>query len=525
MVQIWVLILSIVLSLGVGALVAGYLMYTKGKQEVEQKFVQLGKDATKIIDDAKAEGEKKKKELISEGKAEVASLKKEHEQEVREKKAELQEEAKKLERRETSLDNRSTNLDKRESNLEQKENKLEQRISDIEKRSDKIEELIQEQEKKLMEISGYTQDEARQIVMSRLEEEMHMEMALYVKDEVEKAKYEATRKSQVILANAIQQYANETISEKTVSVVSLPNDEMKGRIIGREGRNIRSIETLTGVDLIIDDTPEAVILSSFDPVRREIARLSLEKLIVDGRIHPGRIEETVEKSRKEVEAIIKQEGEQATFDTGVHGLHPELIKILGRLKYRTSYGQNVLKHSIEVAHLAGLMAAELGTDVALAKRAGLLHDLGKAIDHEVEGSHVTIGADVAKKYKENDKVIHAIMAHHGDVEPNSLAACLVQAADSISAARTGARRENIESYIKRLQALEEIANSFNGVEKSFAIQAGREVRIMVKPDKVNDDETILLAKDIVKKIESTMEYPGQIKVNVIRELRTVEYAK
>ena len=377
----------------------------------------------------------------------------------------------------------------------------------------------------LQKISGLSVDEAKQQLLNNIENEIRHEAAIMVKDITDKAKEEADQKAHEIVAGAIQRCAADHSAETTVSVVQLPNDEMKGRIIGREGRNIRNLEALTGVDLIIDDTPEAVILSGFDPVRREVARLTLEKLIVDGRIHPARIEETVERSRKEVDAIIKQEGEHATFETGVHGLHPEIIKTLGRLKYRTSYGQNVLKHSIEVAHLAGIMAGELGADITIAKRAGLLHDLGKAIDHEVEGSHAVIGAELAKKFKENETVVHAIMAHHGDVQPVSVIDCLVQAADSISAARPGARRENIETYIKRLEKLEEIANSFNGVEKSFAIQAGREIRIMVKPEVVSDETTVLMARDIVKKIEAEMEYPGQIKVNVIRELRSVEYAK
>ena len=525
---IWVLILSIVLSLGVGAL-AAYFMFNKGvekgKDIIEQKFVQLGKDATKIIDDAKAEGENRKKELISEGKAEVASLKKEYEQEVREKKAELQEEAKKLERRETSLDNRSLNLDKRESNLEQKENKLEQRILDIEKRSDKIEELIQEQEKKLMEISGYTQEEARTIVMARLEEEMHMEMALYVKEEVEKAKYEATRKSQVILANAIQQYANEIIQEKTVSVVSLPNDEMKGRIIGREGRNIRSIEAVTGVDLIIDDTPDSVVISCFDPIRREIARRTLEILVSDGRIQPPRIEEVFNKCQKELENEIREEGEKAVFETGVGKIHPELVKQIGRLHFRTSYGQNALSHSKEVAFLAGKLAAEIGEDETLARRAGLLHDIGKASDHEVEGSHVEIGVEVATKFRENPTVIDAISSHHGDTEATTIIAHLVAAADTLSAARPGARSESLDNYIKRLQALEELSNEFKGVEKTYALQAGREVRVLVKPNEITDAETAKLARDIKKKIETTMNYPGTIKVTVIREVRVQEVAR
>ena len=377
----------------------------------------------------------------------------------------------------------------------------------------------------LEKISGLSVDEAKDYLLKNVEDEVRHESAIMIKNIVDEAKEEADKKAKNIISTAIQKCAADHVAEATVTVVSLPNDEMKGRIIGREGRNIRTLETLTGIDLIIDDTPEAVVLSGFDPIRREIARVALEKLIVDGRIHPARIEEMVEKARKEVEAIIKQEGEQATFDTGVHGLHPEIIRLLGKLKYRTSYGQNVLKHSIEVSNLAGIMAGELGTDVKLAKRAGLLHDIGKAMDHEIEGSHIEIGVDIAKKHKECAEVINAIASHHGDTEPTSIVACIVQACDAISAARPGARRENLETYIKRLEALEEIANSFDGVEKSFAIQAGREIRIIVKPENVKEDETILVARDIVKRIESELEYPGQIKVNVIRETRAVEYAK
>ena len=402
---------------------------------------------------------------------------------------------------------------------------MQQKLAKLEETQAELEQIKKLQMAQLEKVADLSAEEARRIIMEQVETDSRHEVAMLMKSIEDQAKEEADAKARNIITGAIQRCAADHVAETTVSVVNLPNDEMKGRIIGREGRNIRTIENLTGVDLIIDDTPEAVILSGFDPVRREVARRSLEKLITDGRIHPGRIEETVEKAQKEVEQIIKEEGEQATFDTGVHGLHHELIRFIGKLKYRTSYGQNVLKHAIEVSHLAGLMAAELGADVALAKRAGLLHDIGKAIDHDVEGSHVTIGADVARKYKENERVVHAIMAHHGDVEPNSIEACLVQAADAISAARPAARRENLESYIKRLENLEGIANSFGGVERSFAIQAGREIRIIVKPDKVKDEETILLAKDIVKKIEDEMEYPGQIKVNVIRETRAVDYAK
>ncbi len=508
------------------ALVAGVVAFKVGysyrKKVAESKISSAEEEAKKIIDGAKAkavkDAEHTKKERLLEAKEEIHKERNELDKEIKERRNEIQRQERRIQQKEDAIDKKTQVLEKKE---EQVQSKLTE-VDELKEEVEKVKKLQLSQLEKLAELSVA---EAKDMLLKQVEIDARHDAALLIKSIEEQAKEEADAKARNIITGAIQRCAADHVAETTVSVVQLPNDEMKGRIIGREGRNIRSIETLTGVDLIIDDTPEAVILSGFDPVRREIARLSLEKLIVDGRIHPGRIEETVEKSRREVEAIIKQEGEQATFDTGVHGLHPELIKLLGRLKYRTSYGQNVLKHSVEVAHLAGLMAAELGADVALAKRAGLLHDIGKAIDHEVEGSHVTIGADVAKKYKENDKVVHAIMAHHGDVEPNSLVACLVQAADTISAARTGARRENIESYIKRLEALEEIANSFSGVDRSFAIQAGREVRIMVKPDRVNDDETILLAKDIVKKIESSMEYPGQIKVNVIRELRTVEYAK
>ncbi len=520
-IQIAILAGVVVLAV-VGMFMTFRFGYSYRKKVAEGKIGSAEEEAKKIIEGAKSkavkDAEHAKKERLLEAKEEIHKERNELDKEIKERRNEIQRQERRIQQKEDAID-------KKNQVLEKKEEQVQAKLAEVDALKEEVEQIKRLQMSQLEKLAELSVAEAKDLLLKQVEIDSRHDAALLIKSIEEQAKEEAEAKARNIITGAIQRCAADHVAETTVSVVQLPNDEMKGRIIGREGRNIRSIETLTGVDLIIDDTPEAVILSGFDPVRREIARLSLEKLIVDGRIHPGRIEETVEKSRREVEAIIKQEGEQATFDTGVHGLHPELIKLLGRLKYRTSYGQNVLKHAVEVSHLAGLMAAELGADIALAKRAGLLHDIGKAIDHEVEGSHVTIGADVAKKYKENDKVVHAIMAHHGDVEPNSLVACLVQAADTISAARTGARRENIESYIKRLEALEEIANSFAGVERSFAIQAGREIRIMVKPDHVNDDETILLAKDIVKKIESTMEYPGQIKVNVIRELRTVEYAK
>lgn len=440
------------------------------------------------------------------------------ERETKERRSELQ----RLERR---LMQKEENLDRKIDSLEKKEDILSRKEAELDKSQEKINELHAKQQAELERLSGFTSEEARTMLLASAQEEIKHETAIMIKELEQQAKEEADKKSREIISLAIQRCAADHVAETTVSVVALPNDEMKGRIIGREGRNIRTLETLTGIDLIIDDTPEAVILSGFDPVRREVARIALEKLITDGRIHPARIEEMVEKAQKEVEQRIKEAGEQATFDTGVYGLHPEVIKLLGRLKFRTSYGQNVLKHSIEVAHLAGVMAAELGVDVMLAKRSGLLHDIGKAVDHEVEGPHVTIGADLAKKYRESADVINAIAAHHGDEEPKTVQAVLVAAADAVSAARPGARRESLESYLKRLTRLEEIAESFEGVDKSFAIQAGREIRIMVKPDKIDDLSSVRLVHDIVKKIESELEYPGQIKVTVIRETRAVDYAK
>lgn len=416
-------------------------------------------------------------------------------------------------------------MEKKVDTLEQREESMNKKQKEAQKVHDDLQELYKRQVTELERLSGLSSEEAKQLLLNDIEKEIKHEAAMMIKDIESKAKEEGDRKAREIISLAIQKCAADHVAETTVSVVALPNDEMKGRIIGREGRNIRTLETLTGIDLIIDDTPEAVILSGFDPIRREVARIALEKLIADGRIHPARIEEMVEKAKKEVEAYLRDQGEQATFETGVHGLHPELIRLLGRLKFRTSYGQNVLNHSLEVAHLAATMAAELGADVKLAKRAGLLHDIGKAVDHEVEGPHVQIGADLAKRYKENNEIIHAIAAHHGDIEANTVEAVLVQAADAISAARPGARRETLESYIKRLEKLEDIANSIDGVEKSFAIQAGREIRIMVKPEEIGDADIITLARDIVKRVESELEYPGQIKINVIRETRAIEYAK
>lgn len=533
----WILIVAILFAAGVAVFFVNKRAYkrgntegfnqgvTEGSKQTEEKYHKLGKEAEKIIDDAYKEAERNKKDLISEAKAEIASLKANHEKEVKEKKAELQDQDKKLERREAALDSRSINLDKREDSLIAKENKLETRRNEVEKRSEKVEELIQDQEKRLQEIAGLSNSEARAIVLEKVENEMSNEIAIYIKDEVEKAKYEVTRKSQVILANAIQQYANETVQEKTVSVVALPNDEMKGRIIGREGRNIRAIEQVTGVDLIIDDTPDSVVISCFDPIRREIARRTLEVLVTDGRIQPPRIEEVYSKCTKELEMEMREEGEKAVFEAGVGKIHPELVKLIGRLHFRTSYGQNALAHSKEVAFLAGKLAAEIGEDEVLARRAGLLHDIGKATDHEQEGSHVDIGVELATKFRENETVIDAIASHHGDTEAKTIIAHLVAAADTLSAARPGARSESLDSYIKRLQQLEDLTNEFKGVEKSYALQAGREVRIMVKPEEVDDAGSYKLAHDIKAKIESTMQYPGTIKIVVIRETRAQEVAR
>ena len=491
------------ITIGAGA-VGGAIGYLVRKNVAENKIATAEETAIRIIQEAEQTGEAKRKEALVEAKEEIHRMRSEMERENKERRSDIQRKIESFEKKEEHLAVRETFLSDSQA---------------------KVDALYQKQLGELERLSGLSTEDAKKELLQSVEEEVKHETAMLIKDLEQQAKEEADKKAREIISLAIQRCAADHVAETTVSVVALPNDEMKGRIIGREGRNIRTLETLTGIDLIIDDTPEAVIISGFDPVRREVARVALEKLINDGRIHPSRIEEMVEKAQKEVEQKIKEAGEQATFAVGVHGLHPELIKLLGRLKYRTSYGQNVLNHSVEVAHLAGLMASELGVDVVLAKRAGLLHDIGKAIDHEMEGSHVEIGMEIAKKYRESELVLNAIMAHHGDVEPKSVEAVLVAAADAVSAARPGARRETLESYLKRLTRLEEISESFEGVEKCFAVQAGREIRIMVKPDQIDDATSILLARDIAKKIEAEMEYPGQIKVVIIRETRAVDYAK
>ena len=504
------------------AVISGTICFRLGishrKKIAEAQIGSAEAEAKRLIDEAVKTAESKKRESLLSAKEEIIKNRNEAERELKERRGEISRQERRLQQKEEALDKKAEAMEKKDETLNRK-------IKEADDEKEKIAGIHKAQIEMLERLSGLTAEEAKEYLLRNVEDEVRHEAAIMIKEIETQAKEEADKRAKNIISAGIQRCAADHVAETTVSVVSLPNDEMKGRIIGREGRNIRTLETLTGIDLIIDDTPEAVILSGFDPIRREVARVALEKLIVDGRIHPSRIEEMVERARKEVDATIKQEGEQATFDTGVHGLHPEVIKLLGKLKFRTSYGQNVLKHAIEVSHVAGIMAGELGVDVATAKRAGLLHDIGKAVDHEIEGSHISIGVDIAKKYNENKEVIHAIEAHHGDVEAKTIIACLVQAADAISAARPGARRENIEAYIKRLQQLEEIATSFAGVEKSYAIQAGREIRIMVKPEEIGDGDMEFVAREIVKKIESELEYPGQIKINLIRETRTTDYAK
>lgn len=510
--------IGIIIAAIVGILVGAFAGFLYRKKIAEKEIGSAEEEAKRIINDSIKAAEGKKREAVLEAKEEIHKSRADLEREIRERRGEIQKTERRLTQKEETLDRKTDAVDK-------KNEELTRRLTNVQKSREEAEKYKQQQLQQLESISGLTRDEAKEFLVNSIEQEAQHDAARKLREIQQQTKDDADKYAREIISSAIQRCAADHVAEATVSVVPLPNDEMKGRIIGREGRNIRTLETLTGVDLIIDDTPEAITLSCFDPVRREIARLTLEKLIIDGRIHPSRIEEMVEKSRREVEQIIKQEGERAVLETGVHGLHPELIKLLGRMRYRTSYGQNVLQHSIEVSHIAGMLAAELGADATQAKRAGLLHDIGKAIDREMEGSHVDIGVDLCKRYRENADVVHAVQAHHGDVEAKTIVACLVQAADAISAARPGARRENLEAYIKRLEKLEEIANTTPGVSSSYAIQAGREIRIIVNPDQVSDSKMLLLSREIAKKIENELEYPGQIKINMIRETRAVEYAK
>ncbi len=512
------IIITVIVTAIVTAILTAVIVNAYQKNVASKKIGSAEEKAREIIDEAVKNAETKKKEMLLEAKEESIRTKNELDKEIRERRAEVQNSERRIQQKEENIDKKTENIERKEQSLASREKQLERDKAEVAK-------LNQQRVQELERISGLTSEQAKEFLLQTVEEDVKIDAAKLVKESLAQAKDEANKKAKDIVVNAIQKCAADHVSESTISVVQLPSDEMKGRIIGREGRNIRTLETMTGVELIIDDTPEAVVLSAFDPVRREIARIALEKLIVDGRIHPARIEEMVEKAKKEVEQTIREEGEAATLEVGVHGIHPELIKLLGRMKYRTSYGQNALKHSIEVAHLCGLLASEVGEDVRLAKRAGLLHDIGKSIDKEQEGSHIQLGVDLCKKYKESPLIINAVAAHHGDCEAESLIALLVQAADTISAARPGARRETLDAYTNRIQQLEEITNDFKGVEKSFAIQAGREVRVMVVPDQITDADMVLLARDISKRIEEELQYPGQIKVNVIRESRVTDYAK
>lgn len=518
MVAIWIAVLIAVISAVVFAAIGFVLGGVHRKRVAEAEIGSANEEALRIVNQAVQTAESKKKEAILEAKDEIHKLRSEADRELRDRRAEVQ-------RQERRIIQKEESLDKKTENIEKKEELLAEKIKAADDRMEEVERLKRSELEMLEKVSGYTKEQAKALLMEQLDESLTHEKAVKILDFEQRTRDESSDLAREIISSAIQRCAADQVAEATVSVVALPNDEMKGRIIGREGRNIRTLETITGVDLIIDDTPEAITVSSFDPVRREVARLTLEKLIQDGRIHPARIEEMFEKSKREVEHSIKQTGERAVIDAGVNGVHPELVKLLGKLRYRTSFGQNVLNHSLEVSYLAGLMAAELGADVKAAKRAGLLHDIGKALDREFEGSHIELGVEAAKKYKENENIVHAIAAHHGEIEAKTVVAVLVQAADAISAARPGARRENVQNYIKRLEKLEEIATSFDGVEKSFAIQAGREIRIMVNPDAVSDEKMVLVARQVAQKIEEELEYPGQIKVNIVRESRAVDFAK